>query len=88
MQRIEYEPGTGGPKTGEGTMFLGRLTALGECIYFIKVEHERLRRLAGQIQTKKRVNGGEGDIVDEMFDQNEVCRTGLAERQGVDGEEG
>lgn len=68
MQRIEYEPGTGGPKTAEGTMFLNRLMALGECMDFIRTR-SAYGAWQDKFQTKKRVNGGEGDIVDEMFDK-------------------
>jgi ubiquinone/menaquinone biosynthesis C-methylase UbiE len=38
VQRIEYEPRTEGPKTGEGTMFMSKTMTLGQCmdygIYF------------------------------------------------------
>ena len=68
VQRIEYEPGTGGPKTGEGTMFLNRLMALGECMDFIRT-WSAYGAWQDKFQAKKRVNGGEGDIVDEMFDK-------------------
>ena len=68
VQRIEYEPGTGGPKTGQGTIFLSRLMALGECMDFIRTWsaygawQDRFRKM-------KRGDGGEGDIVDEIFDK-------------------
>ena len=68
VQRIEYEPGTGGPKTGEGIMFLSRLMALGECMDFIRT-WSAYGAWQDTFRKKKRSDGGEGDIVDEMFDK-------------------
>ncbi len=68
VQRIEYEPGTNGPKTGEGTIFLSRRMALGECMDFIRT-WSSYSAWQDKFQTKKRADGGEGDVVDEMFDK-------------------
>ena len=68
MQRIEYEPGTRGPKTGKGTMFLGRRMALEECMDFIRT-WSSYSAWQDKFQTKKRSDGGNGDVVDEMFDR-------------------
>ena len=68
VQRIEYEPKTSGPKTGDGTMFLSRRMALGECMNFVRTWCS-YSAWQDKFQSKKRGDGGEGDIVDEMFDR-------------------
>lgn len=66
--RIEYEPRTSGQNTGEGTMFLNRRIALGECMNFVRT-WSSYSAWQDKFQTKKRDDGGEGDVVDEMFDK-------------------
>ena len=63
VERIEYEPGIRGPKTGQGTMFLSRLMPLGECMDFIRTWSSY-----SAWQDTFGAQGGE-DVVDEMFDQ-------------------
>ena len=74
VQRIEYEPGTSGPKTGEGTMFLSRRMTLGECMNYIRT-WSSYSAWQDNFQIKKRVDGGEGDVVDEMFDKMRSAET-------------
>lgn len=66
--RIEYEPRTSGRNTGEGTMILSRRIALGECMNFVRT-WSSYSAWQDKFQAVKRDNGGEGDIVDEMFDK-------------------
>ena len=68
VQRIEYEPGTSGPKTGEGTMFLSRRMTLGDCMNLIRT-WSSYSAWKDKLQINKRSDGGEGDVVDEMFDK-------------------
>lgn len=68
VQRIEYEPGTDGAKTGKGTIFLSRHIGLGECMDFIRT-WSAYGAWQDKFRKKKRADGGEGDIVDEMFDE-------------------
>ena len=67
-QRIEYQPGTDGPKTGEGTMLLSRRMMIGECMDFVRT-WSSYSAWQDRFQTKKHCEGGEGDIVDEMFNK-------------------
>ena len=69
IQRIEYEPGTKGRTSGEGRMFLERTMKLGDCMNYIRTwssYHAWQEKHPGQ---KKRDDGGNGDIIDEMFDE-------------------
>lgn len=68
VQRIEYEPGTSGPKTGEGTMFLNRRMTLRECMNYVRT-WSSYSAWQDTFQTKKRDESGEGDVVDKMFDK-------------------
>ena len=68
VQRIEYEPGTSGARSGEGTMFLNRRMALGECMKYIRT-WSSYSAWQDKFQAKKRSDGGIGDVVDEMFDK-------------------
>lgn len=68
VQRIEYEPGTSGPKTGEGTMFLNRRMALGDCMNYVRT-WSSYSTWQDTFQTKTRDEGGDGDVVDDMFDK-------------------
>lgn len=42
VERIEYEPGTKGPRTGEGTMFVNRRMKIGQCMDYSKHPANRL----------------------------------------------
>lgn len=67
IERIDYEPGLHGPKTGKGIMFLSRRMTLGECMEFIRT-WSSYAAWQDKFQIKNRDDGGEGDVVDEIFD--------------------
>ena len=69
VQRIEYEPGIKGPKSGEGTMFLSRQMTLGVCMNYIRTFSSFGGWQEKYPQLKKREDGGSGDVIDEMFDE-------------------
>ncbi|KAF2403414.1 putative S-adenosylmethionine-dependent methyltransferase [Trichodelitschia bisporula] len=69
VQRVEYEPGTKGKGTGVGTAFVtGKMTVGGSMEYLrtFSAFHEWEKAHPGR---KKRREGGEGDIVDELYDE-------------------
>ncbi|GIZ43891.1 hypothetical protein CKM354_000710300 [Cercospora kikuchii] len=69
VQRIEYEPGTNGPESGEGTLFMKRTVTVGECKEYVRTwssYHGWKEEHPGQ---EARSKGGQGDIVDQMFDE-------------------
>lgn len=69
IRRIEYEPGTKGPRTGEGTMFLSRKMQLGECMDYVRTWSSFSAWQDKHPDQKKRDAGGDGDVVDKMFDE-------------------
>ena len=69
VQRIEYEPGTKGPRTGEGTLFLSRRTAIGDCLRYVRTWSSFSSWQESHLDQTSREQGGQGDIVDEMFDK-------------------
>jgi len=69
IQRIEYEPGTNGPKTGEGTMFMSRKIRLDECKKYIRTWSAYSSWLEKHPGSRERESGGKGDVVDVMFEE-------------------
>lgn len=69
IQRIEYEPGVEGPKSGEGTNFMARKIKLGECMDYIRTWSAVHAWQESHPEMKSRREGGKGDILDEMFDE-------------------
>lgn len=68
-KRIEYEPGTGGARSGTGTMFLHRKIKLVDCMNYIRTWSSFHAWQEDHPEAQRRVDGGGGDVVDKMFDQ-------------------
>lgn len=68
IQRIEYEPDTKGPKSGEGTIFMSRNITLGVCMEYIRTWSSFHAWQEKHPGLKKRLEGGKGDVVDDLFD--------------------
>jgi SAM-dependent methyltransferase len=69
LERIEYEPGTKGAHTGEGTLFMEKELSVGECKEYVRTwssYHGWAEKHPEQVARSK---GGEGDVMDEMFDR-------------------
>ncbi|GAM88296.1 hypothetical protein ANO11243_063290 [Dothideomycetidae sp. 11243] len=69
IQRIEYEPGKKGKNSGEGTLLLGKRMKVGECKEYMRTWssfHGWQETHPGAVARSK---GGEGDVVDEVFDK-------------------
>lgn len=68
IQRIEYEPGKNGKATGEGTILMHKRIKVGECKMYMRTWssfHGWQEAHEGQVA---RYKGGEGDVVDQLFD--------------------
>ncbi|MCJ1303636.1 hypothetical protein MMC08_006446 [Hypocenomyce scalaris] len=76
IKRIEYEPGTNGPRTGEGTMFMNRRLTLGDCQNYMRTFSSVHTWQEKHPKRRKREEGGDGDIVDEMFDEMRQAEPG------------
>ncbi|TKA56320.1 hypothetical protein B0A49_08927 [Cryomyces minteri] len=68
IRRIEYEPDSNGPASGEGTMFLTKKLKLGECKKYIRTWSAYHGWQEAHPGMKKRSAGGNGDVIDQMFD--------------------
>ncbi|KAF2455104.1 S-adenosyl-L-methionine-dependent methyltransferase [Lineolata rhizophorae] len=69
VQRVEYEPGTKGPNSGEGTKFLSRRLQIGQVKDYMRTWSAYHGWKEAHPGVKKRGDGGEGDVVDKMFDE-------------------
>lgn len=69
IQRIEYEPGSQGSRSGEGTMFMSKKIRLGECMDYLRTWSSFHAWQEKHPERKRRREGGKGDVVDEMFDE-------------------
>jgi trans-aconitate 3-methyltransferase len=69
IQRMEYEPGLKGPKSGEGICFMDKRMTLGQNMDYIRTwsaYHGWKERFPDR---KPKSVGGTGDIVDDMFSE-------------------
>jgi len=69
IQRIEYEPGTKGKNSGEGTLFLERRMKVGECKEYIRTWSAYHAWREAQAGMEAQSRGGKGDVVDQMFEE-------------------
>jgi SAM-dependent methyltransferase len=68
-QRIEYEPGTQGIESGQGTRLMSRKMTVKESMGYLWTFSSVHSWLADHGNPKSRAEGGNGDIVDEMYDK-------------------
>nr|POE87714.1 trans-aconitate 3-methyltransferase [Quercus suber] len=69
VQRLEYEPGTSGKGSGEGTLFMERRVTVGQCKEYVRTwssYHGWQETHPDQVARSK---GGKGDVMDVMFDE-------------------
>lgn len=69
VTRVEYEPGTKGRHSGEGTLFMERSISVGECKEYMRTWSSYHGWRETHPGREARSKGGEGDVVDEMFDR-------------------
>lgn len=69
VKRIEYQPKLEGKESGEGEVLWGRRLKLGEVEAYVRTFSAFINWRDQNPERKPRVEGGEGDIVDEMFDK-------------------
>lgn len=68
VQRIEYEPATTGPNKGEGTRFHYDRMKLGDCMKYVRTWSSFHAWQEKYPQARSRHEGGQGDVIDEMFE--------------------
>ena len=69
VQRLEYEPGTEGSGSGEGILFLAKRMRLGGVMEYVRTFSALNAWMEKHPERKSREEGGEGDLVDELFDE-------------------
>jgi hypothetical protein len=68
VERVEYEPSTSGKGSGEGEVLMAKRLKLGEMEGYVRTFSSYHNWMAAHEGVKSRKDGGDGDIVDEMFD--------------------
>jgi len=69
IQRVEYQPKTEGKGSGEGEVLMEKKLKLGEVEGYLRTFSSFHTWASEHPERKPRKDGGEGDIVDEMFDE-------------------
>jgi SAM-dependent methyltransferase len=69
VQRVEYEPGTKGRGSGEGTLLMHKKLKLGEMEGYARTSSSYHNWMAAHKEQKAKKDGGQGDIIDEMFEK-------------------
>lgn len=69
IERIEYEPSTDGSGSGDGTVLMHKKAKLGEIEGYIRTFSSYHNWMAQHTEQKTKEDGGQGDIVDEMFEK-------------------
>jgi len=67
VQRVEYEPGTEGKGSGEGTRFVERRMKVGEAKAYLRTWSSTHGWMEANPGRTMRAEGGPGDIVDEIW---------------------
>ncbi|KAK4499581.1 hypothetical protein PRZ48_010099 [Zasmidium cellare] len=69
VQRVEYEPGTSGRHSGEGTLFMEKRLTVGECKEYVRTFSSYVGWKENHSDQEARIRGGKGDLMDQMFDE-------------------
>lgn len=69
LQRIEYEPGTNGSRSGEGTLFMKKESSVGQVKEYVRTWSSYHGWKEKHPDAVPRSKGGKGDIMDEMFER-------------------
>jgi SAM-dependent methyltransferase len=68
ITRIEYEPGTNGPKSGEGTLFVDKRMTVAQSMDYMRTWSSFHDWEKKHPDDKKRSGGGTGDLIDWIYD--------------------
>ncbi|KIW05888.1 uncharacterized protein PV09_03083 [Verruconis gallopava] len=68
VQRVEYEPDSRGKAAGEGTLFVEKQMTLAQSMEYIRTFSSFHEWAKQHPDNKKRSEGGQGDLVDWMYD--------------------
>ena len=83
VERVEYEPGTQGRRSGEGTLFMERDATVGETKAYLRTYSSFHGWQEVHPDQTARDKGGEGDLIDWMFDEMANHDGGLGDENKV-----
>ena len=69
VQRMEYEPGTKGKGSGEGTMYMNKRLKVGECKAYIRTWSAYHGWKEAHPHREAISKGGSGDLIDQLFSE-------------------
>jgi SAM-dependent methyltransferase len=69
VDRIEYEPGSYGPGTGEGDVVLGQRMSLGFMEDYLRTWSSVNKWIETHPEQVRKLDGGKGDVVDNFFEE-------------------
>jgi SAM-dependent methyltransferase len=69
IQRLEYEPRTQGPRSGNGYLLLAKRMKLGDVEEYVRTWSSVHNWKQDHPEAKRTKEGGVGDVVDEMFER-------------------
>ncbi|KAF2672616.1 putative Trans-aconitate 3-methyltransferase [Microthyrium microscopicum] len=76
VSRVEYEPGTEGPGSGEGDVLMQKRMTLGQSMEYMRTWSSVHAWQEANGNPKARKDGGEGDVVDHMYDDMRAVEEG------------
>jgi len=79
ITRIEYEPGTAGPRTGQGTMFLSKRMTLAQMEEYIRTWSAVHAWQLAHPDSKRKRDGGPGDVIDDLLEKMINAESHLSE---------
>ena len=68
VERIEYEPSTTGPKKGEGTLLIEKRMTVEQSMDYLRTWSSVHAWMEAHRNPKSRKEGGDGDVVDTLYD--------------------
>lgn len=69
VERVEYEAGTAGRHSGEGTMFMEQRMTVAQNMQYIRTSSSFHGWQEAHPDRKSRSAGGKGDCIDDLFDE-------------------
>lgn len=69
VERIEYEPGTAGRHSGEGTIFMEQRMTIAQNMEYIRSSSSFHGWQEAHPNRKSKSAGGKGDCIDDLFDE-------------------
>ena len=69
VDRIEYEPGTSGRHSGEGTIFMEQRMTVAQNMEYIRTSSSFHGWQEAHPDRKSKASGGKGDCIDDLFEE-------------------